>query len=900
MRKTAPRKAYIDTTKILLSFCNILALTGTRSWLKFKGAIILWNDHDLKKDITHTKHRAHDAGRASLIRPRINALLANASNSHLVIVCAGMGCGKTRAVADFTLEYGLNTAWMQLSESDNVSSCFWENYTNAMAQLSKPLARELAGLGFPDTEDKINQFMSVIDRHLSLYQNVVLVMDDFHVIKTPAVIQFLEYRICHLPPNRSLILICREFPQINIGKLQIKGHIPVIGEELNFTESEISQYMRQIGLSVDSRSLREIFKDTNGWAFYVDLVAWSLRKAPGYVGYVQNVMKHNIFNLMEKEMWEAVSERLRHFWVRLSLVDNLPAELVVEFASGDESLLSELNKESAYIRFDSYTGAYRIHHLFLDFLRAKQNILTNEEMRETYKKSADWCKQNDFKVCAIKQYANIGDYESIVSILSEFTLPMPPDIAHCLIELTDSVPPETFDRVAMLAVVRVNALICLGRWDEALDLMAYYEAKFMRLPENDVLRNRVLSGIYYSWGKIRALMSTTDECYDSDIYYCKMIDCIIRNPLDSSLQNDWPFGLWFNMAGSSKKGAPEEYIKSLARIKDYFYRQLKGLNLKGTLPDLDDFCRGELLFYQGSIQAAEPIIIRMLERSREERQLSAEYLALLYIGRIAVFQGDYAKAEQSIKDTEARLDEQDYPRRFINYDMAIGWYYCVLRQPEMVPDWLKKNFAPYSHAYFIENCGNLIKARYCYLTKNYTPLLKYIGEMKQREAILYGRVEMLAMEACIRYLTKDKTAAFAALEEAYETASPNNIMMPFIELGKDMRTLTSAVLRGQNSGIPKLWLEDVNRNSSLYAKHQSILISNYKKTNGIKSETNLSPRETEVLQDLYRGLSRLEIAAKQNLSINTINLNINKIYKKLNAHSVADVVRIAAEQNLIW
>ena len=860
------------------------------------------NNHDFKKDIMHTKQRAHDADIANyLIRPRINALLADALKNPLVIVCAGMGCGKTRAVADFTLRYGLNTVWLQLTESDNVSSCFWENYTNAVAKLSKPLAQELTGLGFPDTEDKINQFMSVIDRYLSPYQNVLLVIDDLHIIKNPPVIRFLEYLICNLPPKRSLILICREFPQINIAKLKSKGHIPVIGEEeLNFTESEISQYMRQTGLTVESRSLREIFKDTSGWAFYVDLIAWSLRKAPGYVGYVQNVMKHNISKLMEKEMWEAVSERLRRFWVRLSLVDNLPAELVAEFAAGDESLLSELNKESAYIRFDSYTGAYRIHHLFLDFLRTKQSILTYEEMCETYKKTADWCKQNDFKVCAMKQYANIGDYESVVSVLSEFTSPMPPDVAHCLLEVIDRISPETFDRVAMFAVAHVNALICLGRWDEAIELMAYYEAKFMRLPENDVLRNLTLSGIYYSWGKIRALMCTSDERYDSDIYYCKMLDCMIRNPLDSSLQNDCPFGLWLNMAGSSKKGAPEEYIESLSRIKDYSYRQLKGLNLKGTLPDLDDFCRGELLFYQGGIQTAEPIIIRMLERAREERQLSAEYLALLYIGRIAVFQGDCAKAAKSIKDMEARLDEQEYSRRFINYEMALGWYYCVLRQPGMIPDWLKKNFAPYSHAYFIENCGNQIKARYCYLTKNYMPLLKYIGEMKQREAILYGRVEMLAMESCIRYLMQDKTAAFAALEEAYETASPNNIMMPFIELGKDMRTLTSAALRNLNSGIPKLWLEAVNRKSSLYAKHQSMLISNYEKTNGIKSEAKLSPRETEVLQDLYRGLSRLEIAAKQNLSINTINLNINKIYKKLNAHSVADVIRISAEQNLIW
>jgi LuxR family maltose regulon positive regulatory protein len=231
--------------------------------------------------------------------------------------------------------------------------------------------------------------------------------------------------------------------------------------------------------------------------------------------------------------------------------------------------------------------------------------------------------------------------------------------------------------------------------------------------------------------------------------------------------------------------------------------------------------------------------------------------------------------------------------------MATGWYYCVLRQPDMVPDWLKKTFSPYSHAYFIENFGNQIKARYYYLTKNYIPLLKYIEEMKRREAILYGRVEMLAMEACIRYLTKDKSSAFASLREAYETASPNNILMPFTELGKDMRTLSSAALRDPNIGIPTPWLETVKRNSSLYAKHQSSFISEYNKNYKIDNKTTLSPRENEILRDLYRGFSRLEIADKQNLSINTVNLNINKIYKKLNAHSIADAIRISADQKLV-
>jgi LuxR family maltose regulon positive regulatory protein len=61
----------------------------------------------------------------------------------------------------------------------------------------------------------------------------------------------------------------------------------------------------------------------------------------------------------------------------------------------------------------------------------------------------------------------------------------------------------------------------------------------------------------------------------------------------------------------------------------------------------------------------------------------------------------------------------------------------------------------------------------------------------------------------------------------------------------------------------------------------------------------LSARETDVLNDLYNGLSRSEIAANHNLSINTVKMVLNTIYAKLNANSVADVIRTALDRKLI-
>jgi DNA-binding CsgD family transcriptional regulator len=157
---------------------------------------------------------------------------------------------------------------------------------------------------------------------------------------------------------------------------------------------------------------------------------------------------------------------------------------------------------------------------------------------------------------------------------------------------------------------------------------------------------------------------------------------------------------------------------------------------------------------------------------------------------------------------------------------------------------------------------------------------------------------MLVLGACVHYQMKERERALALLKQAYEAASPNGIIAPLAELGRDMRTLASAALR-DSDGEYALWLESIRRRSASCAKTQSLMIAAYEKAHGAGMAAQLTAREREILGDLYIGLSRTEIAAKQGLSVNTVNSALNSIFNKLGAKSTVDAVRIAAEEKLV-
>ncbi|MDR1261962.1 MAG: LuxR C-terminal-related transcriptional regulator [Oscillospiraceae bacterium] len=828
-------------------------------------------------------------------RQRLHTLLEDAVKRPLVIVTAGMGYGKTRAVECFLQKAGISATWIQLTAQCNLATRFWENYVHAASIGSEGYARHLTEIGFPDSDDTFTRFALLTSGTLKPDRQYAIVLDDFHLINDASVLRFVD-RLAHYEQrNMRLILISRSVPSINFLDLMSEDRFASLDEEeLRFTEAEIAAYYSSQSIPLGDRHLKDVYATTGGWAFAINLLARSLAKSPDYVVPALGALKQNIFKLIESEILQTISPRLKRLLTRLSLIDRLATDLVRTLA-GDDALVEELEQLSAYVRHDFYLNVYHVHHLFMDLLSQNQNCLTVEEKHDTYAKAAEWCCANDFYASAITYYENIGAYSDIVAVLFRFQAQMPRDVALLTKKIFDNAPKNVFDTVDFSAVTHVRALVSAGMIEDAFRMAEKYAHKYNAAPQT-AFAGRMLGGLYYCMGVIRQLMSTIDGRFDFHEYFALGDEHFTRSPFpiyQNQIENNQT-PPWFSHVGDSSKGAPEAYIAALAEAAKSVAHCLKG-----GMAGIDDCARGELAYYRNDLSTAESFLRQGLSQAWRSSQYDIAHRALTYLMLIAFAQGDLSKAEEALREVDSQLDETDYSARYITCAITRAYYCYMLRMPEQFSAWLRGRITPYGHSAFIENYGNQLKVRYYYITKQYGDLFAYTDEMLQRESILYGRINVLALTACARYLTKDKAAAFVALRLAYYNARDNGIIMPFIEMGKDMRTLAASALRSGDSGIPDEWLETIQRKASAYAKQQAHVIAVYRAAHPTNNDVPLSQREKEVLVDLSHGLSRSEIAAHRQISINTVKLVINSLYDKLGASSLADALRFAMEKKIM-
>jgi LuxR family maltose regulon positive regulatory protein len=760
-----------------------------------------------------------------LERPQVHDLLERAVQSPLVTVVAGAGYGKTHEVYAFVQKRKVRTVWLQLSERDNVGERFWENYTAAMATVNKTAAEKLIEMGFPTTEQQINRYLRLPQDNPAPGQRYFFVCDDLHLVTDKAVLRFLELFVT-IPLHITSILISRVEPPLNLMKMASKGLLAQITEEdLRFSREEMVSYFRLLGIRVSPDTEASIYRDTEGWAFAIHLAGLTLRNQSANAVYVPQALRANIFKLIESEVMAPLEEKLQRFLIKLSLVDHLALPLLVELA-GKSLFMEKIESIGSLIRFDSYLNAYRIHHLFLDYLKGRQNELRAEEKTEIWTKAASWCVANNQKLDALNYYEKAGAYDKLVEVVYEvFPLAMPNQVARFLLNILDRAPEDMYRRIPSAWGLRAHVLMILELFDRA---QAEIKAIIAVLEAEDPspFHYQALSGCYNSLGLIGLTTSTYSRDYDYVHWFEKGYAYYrLSEPRSSGSAAVASLSAFACRVSVPDKGEIEKYIEANTGMVFYTTRSMGGL-----YAGLDDLARAEYAFFRADAVAAEQFAYRAIHKAQEAHQYEIENRALYYLIRISLYQGTYDKIPNYLQLLEAQLSHKDYFNRDIYYDIVTGSFYLRLGQTGKLAYWLKNDFEESdlnSLAYGLET---LVRTEYHFYQRRYMATLALMTNQKGiygYGGFLFGKISFKLLEALCRYRMKDISGAVGALEAAYELESPNGLDMFFIEMGRETAALVSAVLKEESyresavsrvDRIPREWLEKMRRAALAYER----------------------------------------------------------------------------------
>jgi len=827
-------------------------------------------------------------------RPRIREMMLEAVKKPITTVMANIGFGKTKAVSTLLESSDNRVIWLQLTRLDNLAPRLWERLCYGIGQYNETLSEEFLAMGFPeDISDYQRFFRRIAERIERAGMPYVLVLDDFHVIYSPKLLEMIELAAAANIGGLSFVLVSKEDPKINLIELKKKGLLSsVTQDDLRLTKQEIADFYETENLSVSEEALEQIYEMTYGWCFAVYLAGLSLARGvmPESANFKWEM--RDVFTLMEDEIYQTMPEDARRLLLRVAHLNIVPLALMKEL-SGKELLTEVERRYSSFLLFDRLSGSYRIMTLFRNFLLEEHDDMSAEEVCELHHGAAEWHRANGDKIGAMSHYNVCRDYANLFEVILTFTHRCPSEVAAMFINLIDGAPPEEIAQKPVMLVARVRFLINNRRLEEALAELARLREEYEGAEAPD--RQRMLGEICLMSGIVSLVFKTLEF-----VEYFQRADALLpegSQVVDNNLA--LVAGASFITTRDMGPGSVKRFVAALFEGMPHAARAAHGCGA-----GLEYLVAAEADYMTGDIKNAEKNAYAALYKAQPAEQYDIEYMAQAVLLRIAIYQGDYKRAAVTLETVNKHFKRSQTPDCNSLCDITISGFYAPLGRCDQVAPWILKDtdktkfLAPISF-----NQGQWIRARCLLHSKKYNELLGYLDQLDELYSLrlsLLGLIENAIMRAIAHHYSGDREQAMDAFYESYRLSYENGIIMLHVEFGKWMRTLVRAAKAEKDCPLPAEWLDMIYNKASTYARRLLLMkdASGELSDKEASRKVSLSRRETDVLEGMCQGLTRAQIAEAYGLSINTIKAMIPNIFGKLGATNTLDAVRIAASMDL--
>ncbi len=352
-------------------------------------------------------------------RPRLLELFSGSKEVKLITVTAPAGYGKTISTLQYVHKVGQPFVWYQLDQYDNDPVVF-------IQYLIAGIERCFPGFGV-ETRQLVLQSNNESSLHLIVIAlinelanlakpGLTLVLDDYHVIFTPVIHQFIQELLEYLSDGIRLIIISRISPPLNFSRYHVSGEIAAFDSEtLRFTRLEAREFIAQRQLAPSQELVDSLMAKTAGWPAALKLLA-SSAVTNDFV--LQSKNAEHIYNYLANEVLDRQPEEIRDFLLATAVLETITPEmcdLLLE-RNDSRSILERLEKQQLLLTpLAGQSKAYRYHQLFRDFLLERLGPRQSHLLR----KAGEIARQNEDWDQAIEYFAAAGSGQEVSALLEK-------------------------------------------------------------------------------------------------------------------------------------------------------------------------------------------------------------------------------------------------------------------------------------------------------------------------------------------------------------------------------------------------------------------------------------------------------------------------------------------------
>jgi len=224
-------------------------------------------------------------------RPRLSERLSRGAESALTLVSAPAGFGKTTLLTEWLAAApadGRSVAWLSLDQRDNDPALFWTYLVAALQTAADGVGASALSL-LQSPPSPMEEVLATLLNDLHAVSNdVVLVLDDYHVIEARDVQDGMAFLLEHLPPQMHLVIAGRADPALPLARLRGRGELVEIrAADLRFTADEAAAYLNgSMGLVLTAQDVDALEGRTEEWIAALQLAALSLQGRDDVAGFI--------------------------------------------------------------------------------------------------------------------------------------------------------------------------------------------------------------------------------------------------------------------------------------------------------------------------------------------------------------------------------------------------------------------------------------------------------------------------------------------------------------------------------------------------------------------------------------------------------------------------------------